>query len=128
MINTPVNNQKGYIDLQTPLIIIGVILIVGLVHYLAITETLSFLSYLAVAIIFAVFGFAFYVNIDSLKCPESPFNKHTSPYFIACCVIASLGYGIWKLYNGPHTVFIYIFCIGITITVIYAILSAFLRN
>ena len=124
----PTKNQKGYMDLQTPPIIIGVVLTVGLIHHLVKSETLSLLSYLAVAIIFAVFALGFYMNIDSLKCPESPFNKHTSPFFIAFLVIGSLAYGIWKLYKGPHAVFLYIFGIGMAITVVYLIYAKSQRN
>ena len=128
MIYVPIKNQKGYMDLQTPPIIIGLVLTVGLTHFLASTEMVPILSYLGVVIIFAVFALGFYMNIDSLKCPESPFNKHTSPFFIAFLVIGSLAYGIWKLYKGPHAVFLYIFGIGICLTVIYAVYALSLRS
>ena len=115
-------------DLQTPPVIMGVVLTVGLTHYLASTETVPLLSYLGVAVIFAVFALGFYMNIDALKAPESPFNKHASPFFIAFWAIGSLAYGMWKLHNNQHTVFLYIFGVGIGITVIYSVYASSLRS
>ncbi|MFC1886469.1 hypothetical protein ACFLZM_05375 [Thermodesulfobacteriota bacterium] len=105
--------EDGYIDTQLTPVFIGILLLIGLVHLVTNPEfsmkSPSLMIYPGVAVISAIFAFGYYSNMSSLECPESPFNKHMSPFFISVITIAGLAYAIWKVNKTPfhHLIFIF---------------------
>ena len=105
--------KKGYIDNQLPPIIIGLLLMVGAVRYIMIPENLTEMSSLrgGLILLFSVpfFVFGFWSNWVSVTSPESPFNKHMSPFFLGGLVVGALGYGAWCFYSTHLKVLVYFF-------------------
>ncbi|MFC1523908.1 hypothetical protein ACFL6N_03875 [Thermodesulfobacteriota bacterium] len=65
------------------------------------------------------------MNWDSVQYPESPFNRHVSPFLLGALVIGVLGYAAWKFYSTPLKVFTYLF---IPAAIIVVGLSIYLEN
>ena len=110
------SRQTGYMDNQMPPILIGILLVVPVVNYVATAGPMTGLSaavvYLVVVLAFASFSWGIYLNIDSLRYPESPFNKHTSPVVIGVLVAGCLGYSAWTLRGGQLDGLVYLFAAG----------------
>ena len=108
-----VSKEAGYIDIQLTPVVIGILLLVGLVHLVSNPEFSikypSLLLYPGVVVVLTILGFGYYSNMSSLKCPESPFNKHVSPLFIAGIIIGGLAYAMWKVNKSPYHNLMFLF-------------------
>ena len=121
--------ENGYIDIQLTLVIVGILLLVGLVHLITYPEYSlkhpSLILYPGVAAVFTIFAFGYYSNMSSLKYPESPFNKHVSPLFIAIQIIGALAYAIWKINKSPYHHLLFVFGAAIVAAIF---ISVYLEN
>lgn len=103
-------------DNQMPPILIGIVLDVAVVNYVATAGQMTGLSefgvYLVVLLAFACFSWGIYLNMESLRYPESPFNKHTSPVFVAVMVGGCLGYSAWTVRGATLDGLVYVFAAG----------------
>ena len=124
--------EDGYIDAQLPAVIIAILLLIGLVHLLTNPESTlgpsSLLPYVGLAFIFAVLIFGYYSNMSSLKCPESPFNKHVSPFFLGLVIIGGFIYAAWEVNKSPYHHLVYVFSVMIGIAFCMAIYLGHLRT
>lgn len=122
------SRQRGYMDNQLPPVVIGLVLVVGAVSYLSGTPGAGAVAaagvYLVVALGLAAIAWGVYLNKESLKHPESPFNKHTSPWLIAAVVIGGLGHAAWTARSGPHPELSYLLGISMVLAVLVLIFSA----
>ena len=124
-----VGKEAGYIDIQLTTVIIGILLLVGLVHLVSNPEFSikypSLLLYPGVVVALAILGFGYYVNMSSLKCPESPFNQHVSPLFITGIIIGGLAYAMWKINKSPYHHLLFVFGTAIVAAIF---ISVYLEN
>lgn len=118
-------------DNQLPPIIIGALLILPVAGNAPPAGALSDLPppavYVLVVLGLACFSWGMYLNAESLKYPESPFNKHTSPWLLAVIVIGCLGFSAWETFGGLYGELAYVFGAGI-IAAVAATLRAVTRS
>lgn len=124
--------EDGYIDSQFPAVITAILLLIGLVHLITHPESSlkssSLLPYVGLAVIFAILTFGYYSNMSSLKCPESPFNKHVSPFFLGLVIIGGFIYAAWKVNKSPYQHLVYVFSVLIGIAFCIAIYLGHIRT
>ena len=96
--------QTGYMDMQMTPALIGVILMLMFVGTITDPEfnldkaLLGYSIYLFLATAALLYGFA--MHIDSLRYPESPFNKHTSPLLMTPLCAGPLAYAAYRFYKA----------------------------
>lgn len=117
--------QRGYTDNKLPPVFIGVVLVIGVVSYPSNEAQNAGLPavgvYLAVLLGLAAIAWGITLHIDSLKYPESPFNKHTSSWLIGFVLAAGLGHAAWTAYGGPHSELAYLLVGAIVIALLVMI-------
>lgn len=126
------NKEYGYIDTQLTTVIVGILLLIGLVHMVTNPEfsinSPSLIIFPGIAVVLAIFAFGYYCNMSSLKCPESPFNKHVSPIFLALIIIGSLAYALWKVNKSPYHYLVFVFGAAIAATIFMGIYLEYVRT
>ncbi len=103
-------------DMQIPPVIFGVVLLIGLA---AATGNREYAELISIRVLITVLvlsfgsiGLGFYVNYDSLKAPESPFNKHVSPLLLGAVTAGALVFSMWRAHGSRYNFLVYIFAAG----------------
>ena len=126
------NKQAGYMDMQMTPALIGVILMLMFVG--SITDPdfnldqdlLAYSIYLFLATAALLYGFV--MHIDSLRYPESPFNKHTSPLFMTLLCAGPLAYAAYRFYRAAMLAGVIVYAVLALLLVATAIGVAVYRS
>ena len=112
--------QRGYLDNQLPPVIIGALMTLIAAGAASPSGPASNLPGVAVYLLavlgLACFSWGMYLNAESLKYPESPFNKHVSPWLIGVIAVAALGHSAWTTFEGRYAALSYVFAAALVAT------------
>lgn len=126
------HRQAGYLDMQLTPALVGMVLM--LIFTSTITDPdfnlekglLGYSIYLFLATAALLYGFA--MHIDSLRYPESPFNKHTSPLFMTLLCSIPLAYVAYRFYRSGMLPGVIVYAALTLLVVVAAIGFAVYRN
>ena len=117
--------EEGYINIQLPPVILGVIILLGIAHLLTnpdfSSSVPSYLPYLVVVFALSLFGLGIFLTMQTWKYPESPFNQHTSPLAMFGIIFSSLAYAMWQLSGPQYDTLFYVLGGGVIAAVIAAL-------
>lgn len=119
------NKQTGYMDMQFTPAVVGIVLMVMALGMLTVSDENPDLNlvklsiYMLLATAALLFGFA--MHIDSLGCPESPFNHHISPLLMTPLCAGPLAYAAYRFYRSgmlPGTILYSVLAITVVATAV----------
>ena len=124
--------QAGYMDMQVTPAIIGAVLLfatVGIINDPGFDigkDLLKIIVFLVLATGSLLYGFM--MHLDALSCPESPFNKHSSPVFMTVLCAGMSAFSAYQFYSaGIRTGFI-LYALLALLIITASIGSAVYRN